>query len=92
LRDPAKSIVGKRRGVVVRVFDANQIAFRVVAVGGDVVRRVRHREQPVRIIVRVSGGFPVLVGDRSAPSAIVVTERRGVPPGYVIVVSRSPAS
>jgi len=43
LSDAAKGIVGEICCVAVRVGDAQQIVFRVVAIGGDVTRRVGDR-------------------------------------------------
>ena len=53
--------------VVVCVLDARQIVFGVVPVRGHVVGRVRDRQQPVRVVVRVRGRLPVLVVHRSPP-------------------------
>ena len=60
-RDPAKRIIGERGRVVVSILDARQVAFRVIAVRGDVVGsgRVGDAGQPVRIVIRVSGRLAI---------------------------------
>ena len=68
------AVVGKRCGVAVRVLDAQQVIFCVIAVLRDVVVGIGDRHQPVRIVTRVTGCPAVLIGGRDAPSAIIVDE------------------
>jgi hypothetical protein len=74
LRDAAEGVVGEICGVAICVGDAQQIIFRVVAVGGDVAGGVGDGGQAVGGVIRVAGGFAVLVGGRGAPAARIVGE------------------
>jgi hypothetical protein len=65
--------------VVVAVGDAGQVAFRVVAVLGQIAGRIGDGDQAVGIVVSVVGGLVVLVGGRNAPSAGVVSYLQPLP-------------
>jgi len=66
LRDAAKRVRGERCCVVVRILDAGQIVFRIVAIRRDVIRRIGDRGQAVGIVVGVRRCFAILIGNRCA--------------------------
>ena len=70
----SECVVAEICGVAVGVGDAQQIIFRVVAVGGCVAGGVGDCGQAIRGVIRVAGGFAVLVGGRGAPAARIVGE------------------
>src|SRR5205807_2375872 len=70
LRDPAEGIVGKKRGMPVRVQNARQIVFGVVGVRRHVIRSIGDAGQPVGVVIDVAGRLPVLIGHRSPPPAV----------------------
>jgi hypothetical protein len=76
LCDAAERIVGEICGVAVCVGDAEQIIFCVVAVGCYVAGRVGNGGQTVSIVIRVAGGFAVLVCGRCATAERIVSEGR----------------
>lgn len=69
----------ERGGVVVRVLDAREIIFCVIAIGCDVGRRIRDRSQPVGIVVRIRGDFAVLVRNGRSPHQAIINTIVPVP-------------
>jgi len=57
-----KRVIVERGGVVVRILDALEITFGVVGVGRDIIGGIGDGEQPVRVIISIRCGFPILIG------------------------------
>jgi hypothetical protein len=60
--------------MVRRVGDGHHVVFRVVTIGGQVPRSIRHRQQPVGIVVLIGCDLAVGISRGGPPPAMPVAQ------------------